>query len=765
MFLIDKINTGDEPKKTIVYLVLPLFFLLIVFPAVFQSNQVFISEYHDTMSLMMPELFLMENPLSLWNNYWNTGVPEIASFNSDRFYPFSFPFAYLSQDIFIINLIILINLYIAYLAFYKLGTLVVKNSDLLMIYSLGYMFSGVIISRVSIGHISFVYNLAWIPLLYYFFFKITWKSENTVFNIIGLALCETLLVFTGLGYFNFFANAILVIFFLYYLITRKINLQTIVALSAAGVLFGLVSAIKLIPNISIMAYIQRIDIINPLGDGGLLENNIAAFIFGTPIDTVFGSYETMALIGIIPVLFAIIALVWGKKDITVPSFFAILFALVWADGGRTLLSFIHLFPVLNGFRNAGRIFGAIMPIVLLLSIYGVYILQQKMKNNETFDLSCEQKKNILFGVALLVVLKLLELPWISLPSIEAALSIVLIFGFLLLIYLNKASVSTLTVFFLVSLLVDIAIILKNFSVLSESVLIKGSLISLILVAVLLWLNRFFVNGIWLKKHIFEGLLIIGILLSITANISVLQTYDPHLNESPALKIIEKIKEYPQIPSQIWVYPAGWSFQHMDFTYWLIKNHMHPMAAYYTYLPKNMPPIALKIGEVDYYTADYIIDTAYLENGNQNLPEVTFKVDNISVFKPANVLPNAFVVRDNQIIPTKIEKFSPDEIILSGLFLRGDLAVLKTSFYPGWKINNLDAVTAGNMVGAQLSSDTSSITFKFDPFDVKIGAILTGIGILALLVLIIKRWEFETYLKGINKSVISKKPHKGRKPDK
>jgi hypothetical protein len=714
---------------------------------------------------MMPELFLMENPLSLWNNYWNTGLPEIASFNSDRFYPFSFPFTYISQDIFIINLIILINLYIAFLAFYKLGTLVVKNSDLLMIYSLGYMFCGVLISRVSIGHISFVYALAWIPLLYYFFFKIIWKSENTIFNIIGLALCETLLVFTGLGYFNFFTNAILVIYFLYYLITRKINLQTIVALSVAGILFGLVSAIKLIPNLSIMPYIQRIDIINPLGDGGLLENNLASFIFGTPIDTVFGPYETMALIGIIPILFAIIALVWGKKDITVPSFFAILFSLVWADGGRTLLSFIHLFPVINGFRNAGRIFGAIMPIVLLLSIYGVYILQQKLKNNDTFEISSEQKNRITFGVAIIVVLKLLELPWISIPSIEAALSIVLVFGFLLLIYLNKADAFTLSAFFWISFLVDVVIIFKNFSVFTESVLIKGLLISLILVAVLLLVNRFYVNKIWLKKHIFEGLLIIGILLSITANISVLQIYDPHLDESPALKIIEKIKEYPQTTSQIWVYPAGWSFQHMDFTYWLIKNHMHPMVGHYTYLPKNMPPLNLKIGNTEYFTADYIIDTAYLENGNQNLPTATFKVNNISVYKPDNVLPNAFVVRNDQLIPSKIEKFTPDEVVLYGPFLQGDVAVLKTAFYPGWKVNNRDASNVGNMVGAQLSSETSSVTFKFDPLDVKIGAILTGIGIIVIFVLIIKRRELETYLKGINKSVASKKPNKGKKSEK
>ena len=65
-----------------------------------------------------------------------------------------------------------------------------------MLFSIGYMFSGVLMSRVFIGHILFVYAMAWIPLLYYFFLKITFKSEETSFNIISFAICETLIFFT-----------------------------------------------------------------------------------------------------------------------------------------------------------------------------------------------------------------------------------------------------------------------------------------------------------------------------------------------------------------------------------------------------------------------------------------------------------------------------------------------------------------------------------------------------------------------------------------
>lgn len=761
MSVLDNINLGDKPGKAIVYLIIPLLFLLIVFPAVFQPNDEFISEYHDTLSLMMPELFLMENPLSLWNNYWNTGYPEIASFNSDRFYPFSFPLSYLSQDVFIINLIILVNLYIAYLAFFKLGTLVIKNPDILMVYSLGYMLSGVLISRVFIGHISFIYALAWIPLIYYFFLKITWKSETNVVNIAGLAICEAIMLFSGLAYFTFFANAILMIFFLYYLLTRKVDKRKFVALVSSAVLFLLLGAVKLVPAISLMPYLQRIDPINPLGDGGLLENNLASFIFGTPIDTAFGPYETMALIGIIPLLFAILALVWGDRDITIPSFFAIVFSLIWADGGRTFLSFIHLLPLLDSLRNAGRIFGAIMPIILLLSIYGVYLVHQRWKNNDRFEITDDEKKIVLCGAAILAVVKVLELPWTTVPSLESALAGLLILGFIILLYLNKVSFPTLAAYLSLALIIDTAIILKNFSVLTESVLVKALSLTLILLVVIIWFTRPDMKKQWMKSHFFEILLIIGILVSITGNISVLKVYDPQLDQSSAIPIIEKINENPSLNPMPWVYTAGWQFQHLDFTYWLIKNHMHPMLGYYTYFPKNQPPLLLTIGDTEYYTADYIIDTGYLENGEQNLPDFTYKVNNISVLQPANVLSNAFVVRDNMLVPVTIEKYSPDEVIISGSFRQGDVAILKTSYYPGWKINDIDAKSTGNMVGGALKMDATTISFRFDPLDAKVGVLLTIAGIFVIAILFIKRKEFGKFLENLNEEIPIKN-HKGNK---
>jgi len=509
----------------------------------------------------------------------------------------------------------------------------------------------------------------------------------------------------------------------------------------------------------------RIDVINPLGDGGSLENNLASIIFGTPIDQVFGFYESIVLVGIIPVLLAILALTFGREDRTVPAFFAIVVACIWADGGNTLLSFIHLLPVLTNFRVAGRILGALLPILLLLAISGFDLLNTRMKSGEPLIPDPRQKRNIALGIGILILVKVLELPFQSNVSLEAGLSVVFIAVFVCLLYFNRATMRNLLIFLSASCLIDAYIIIRNAAGISQETGIKVLIILALVIAVIVFFNRERLHIPSRKTHFTCVFLIVGLGIVLIGNASYLRISDPKLDESPALAIIEKIKEYPSTTPQIWVYEIGWPVKHLDFTYWMIKNQIHPMRAYYPYFLKTTPPVALKIGNTDYFTADYIIDTAYLENGNQNLPEVTFKVNNISVYKADNVLPNAFVVRNEQLIPARIEKFTPDEVTISGPFLQGDVAVLKTAFYPGWKINSRDASNVGNMVGAQLSSDTSSVSFKFDPLDVKIGAIFTGIGVIALLVLIIKRREFEAYLKGINKSVISKKPHKRRKTDK
>ena len=366
---LDWIKNSNISVKEVCYLILPLVLLLVAFPSIIQPDQGFISSKYDTLLGINTELSVANDPLALWNPNWLTGMPEYALPLSEKFYPTYIPSLLLSQDIYLINWFIIISLFLAYLFFFKMSGLMTRNPEIRMIFSTAYLFSGILLSRVDAGHLSIIYALTWIPLMYYAFFKIIWDNDTSVVNIVIFSISFALIFFTGAVYYLFYSCAILAIFFIYYLLRKMLSKRTITAVFLSAFIGTLLLSIELIPVMISSTALGRIDIINVLGDGGSLENNIASFIVGTPIDHAFSGYESIALIGILPILFLIIAFVFGRDDWTIPAFFAILFSFIWADGGRTLLSFIHLLPGVNNFRVAGRMLGAILPIILLSLVW------------------------------------------------------------------------------------------------------------------------------------------------------------------------------------------------------------------------------------------------------------------------------------------------------------------------------------------------------------------------------------------------------------
>ncbi|MGA2160845.1 MAG: hypothetical protein ABSG28_01400 [Methanoregula sp.] len=724
---------------------MPLVLLLVAFPSVVSPNQGFISSKYDTLLGVNTELSLAKDPFALWNSNWIQGIPEYALALSQEFYPTFIPSILEVQDIYITNWFTLIHLFVAYLFFFLLAGLVTRKPETRMIFSTVYLFSGILLSRVDAGHLSIIYALTWIPLMYYAFFKMTWENDTSAVNIILFSVSFALIFFTGAVYYLFYSCGILGIFFLYYLIRKKLSNRKFIALFIAAVTGTLLLCVELIPILDAMNALGRIDVINPVGDGGFLENNLASYIIGTPIDHAFSTYESMALIGIIPVLLLIIALVYGREDWTIPAFFAFLFVFVWADGGNSLLSFIHLLPALSNFRVAGRMLGALLPIILLFSAYGLDILVNRIKSGELFVLSPGQKKNILYGVIALVLLKFLELPYQTAGTADTWISLALVAAFVAMLYFNYATPKNLAFFFTAALLIDAVLIFQNFAGINISTGIQTVAIVGIVCAALLFFNRDRIHRPVKSYPLFCGLLLVGLCITTMGNLSYQSVSNPNLENSSAIPIVEKIQSLNTSESQIWVLETGWPFQHQDFTYWFLKNGIHPVRAYYPNYLMPLPGDVYTIGNVTYYTADYIVDDQYLENGNQNLENVSFKVNNISVYQPDHVLPNVFLVRDTQVIPVKIDTFSPDVVRVSGNFQAGDAVVLKTTYYPGWKVNGQDASHAGNLVAGVMTSDTSDVTFTFDPTDAKIGGALAIIGVVAILVLLIRRRQIEQYL--------------------
>jgi hypothetical protein len=743
-------------KKEIVYLILPLIFLLVLFPTVILPNQTIITGSSDTTLIINAELSVIQNPVSLWNNNWLTGIPEYANPLSDRFYPFFYPIMVLTQDPFIINLVVFIHLYIAYLCFFKLAGLMTQSPELRMITSLLFVFSGVLLSRVYAGHILIILALTWIPLLYYAFFKIVWENEATVKNICILAASLLLIFSTGAVYYLFYSCMILFVFFIYYLLKKQVTNGAVFAVVGGFILMALISAVKFIPVVLVSSALNRIDPINPLGDGGSLESIFSAIVFGTPIDTIFPFWESTIFIGMFLVILVTLGLAFDRERRAVPAFFAVVFSFIWAEGGRSLFSFVHLLPVLSNFRCAGRIFGPLAPILILFTICGFEVLKKHMLSGEPILLTPDQKRSVVYGAGILFLLKVIEIPFQTAVSIESALALSFIAVFIGLLYLDKLTVQNTTYVLIAAVLVNLAIISGyNITPVTPESAFKVAVVIVMLVAAIIYFNRDCLTKPSIKKITIWAFLLMGLAVVLLGNASYLQTADLHLTNSSAPAVIEKLVDSIPDGHQIWVSETGWFYKHLDFTYWYLKNGIHPTRAYYGYFMKTSVSPTITIGNIMYYTSDYIVDTQYLENGQQNIPNPTFKVDNISVYTPEHVLPNAFVVRKDQVVPSKLEKFSSDEVVISGTFLPGDTVVLKTAFYPGWKMNGFDTVNMVNMPGAEIQTYTNTVTFRYDPSDVKTGSVITGIGLFIMGTMIYKRREIDQYLKSI--SVVQELP--------
>jgi len=763
MSIIDNIKEmiKKEPIKflsphNLIYFFFPIILLIILYASFFPFNQVYIGDWHDIHANSMYVTLLNENYFTTWNNLWAGGFPLIASPHNDKYYVLSFPFFLIFKTLSVVNFIILLHILIAYFAFFKLGSLITKNYNLLMIFSLFFAFSGIVFGRFNTGHHLLLYGIAWIPLLYYFFFKIVVFGEANIINTILFSIVSVLIYFTGNVQYFIFAYLVILIFCLYYAITQQLSRKILYYLVLSIVLTMLLFSIKFIPDIGVSGSIIRNDIIDPLEGGGAIENDLASFIFGTPIDSRFSLQETTVMVGVIPCLLLIIGLIYGRKEITIPSYFALLFSIIWAGGGKTVLSFIHFMPFVTNFRVPGRIFGAIVPVVLFIALNGIMVVFEKNKQGESFALSPQQKRNLIIGAAVLMIVKFLELPYQETISFEKLLPVVLIGAFIMLMYLQRGSLRHIIYFLIFAIVLNVFLILKVNAIPTDDNLVKLLFAGILLILFFIYIVKSIKKNA--NNQLLYGILLASVLIILLGNISFVTTFTPPFEKSPAIDVIREIKQQPSENIQLWVFENGWAFQHMDFTYWDVTNRIHPKNIYQAYYLKNTPSLIYSLGNVTYFTTDYIVDTGYLENGNQNLPEYSFKVHNISVYKPEHVLPNVFFVRDSQVYPLKIEKFSPDEVIASGELLQGDVVVLKGAYYPGWKANGADAEPVGNMTGTKLQSNTKQIRFNFDPLDYKIGALLSGCGIILAIMLMLKRTEIAGYISNISEQ----EPAVGRK---
>ncbi|WP_421909091.1 hypothetical protein [Methanolacinia petrolearia] len=177
-------------------ILLPVFLVFVAFIDVLTTNGAFCGDYHDTLQSTLEWMIYTKSGFTLWDNLWITGFPEFASPGSDFYYPLIIPFLNITQDIYAqINYSTILHLIVAFITTYLLLGLITEKKNLKMAFSLLYIFSALMLSRLYVGHEIIVFSLAWIPLLYYSFAKIIYKSEYTVTNVLIFSLTSALFFF------------------------------------------------------------------------------------------------------------------------------------------------------------------------------------------------------------------------------------------------------------------------------------------------------------------------------------------------------------------------------------------------------------------------------------------------------------------------------------------------------------------------------------------------------------------------------------------
>ena len=490
-FVVDNINA-----QNILLIIIPIFLVICAFIDILVQSNVYVGEYHDILVYQLPHLIYADGGFPLWNNLWITGFPEFSSPQTDIYYPLTLPLSYLIKDLFIqANFGILFHLVIAFFASYLLLSLVCSKKVYWIMFSILYVFSALMLSRVYAGHELIVFSLSWTPALYYATAKIILKNEISLLNILVFIASGILILLTGALYYIVYPFIFIGIFALYSWYTHKSETKSIIALFIASFIIFLTTAVKTIPILSITDQITRIDALDPLGGGGSFESNLASVIFGTSINKgywytglQYGIHESTILIGAAVLFLIIFALVYGNKWITVPSFLSIIFALIWADGGKIIFSFIHLLPFLSSFRCPGRIFGSLLPLLIVLALYGLILLQNKIQSNESFSLTTVQKRNLTIGIIVLGVLKASELMYQEALSYEAICSCILVAAFIALIFFEKLSVRNIILILGVSIFCNAAYLILNYAI--SGIVIAKSIVSAgVILGAYIFVNR------------------------------------------------------------------------------------------------------------------------------------------------------------------------------------------------------------------------------------------------------------------------------------
>jgi len=368
--------------------------------------------------------FLRHGTIPMWNPYQFSGTPLISNIQASLFYPLGFLFYLMpSEQAYLYTLVMHSILGCLFMYIFMRDILI---SPLASCFSaIVFAFNGFFMAHLYAGHVTFVQNYIWIPLIFLFLHRFVGKRNMAYALAAGLILgIQILGGFPQIAFYTILGSmAFFVPFFV--IEARKRSYRGVfklgVGLSATILIGFALAAVQVLPTLAftrlstratgVSYFFATLDSLHP--------KEVLAFlipdIFGNPIDKTYWSntglwhfWETCGYIGILPLF--LIFVKEERRELTLHRVFfivLIIVSLLLALGKHNpLYSLIYKLPGFGSFRIPAQIIFLCVFSAAVLSGMGLdRILLGEWKFTRSFWI-------FLFLSAVLTYLLLLSL-WFS----------------------------------------------------------------------------------------------------------------------------------------------------------------------------------------------------------------------------------------------------------------------------------------------------------------------------------------------------------------
>jgi len=409
------------------YLIVPILFLLltlIFFQKVILNTDKIIYPAPDTVNMLSSWRFLFHEiyhsygELPMWNNYETSGTPFFGNILSAMFYPFNLLFLIFPTDL-VFGYKFVIDVFLAGFFMYLLARQLKLDRYSSFFSSVVYMFSGIFIGRIQIGHEPAIDIIALTPLLFMLFLK-TLENRSIKYGILtGVVFGFQILA----GYLQFaiYVGYLLLGYFLYDLIvSRKFDRKSLfpkgLLISIVFVTAFLISVVQLLPSFELSGHaiqagetIKYNLLVDEASSYSLTPEYTVSFImpdfFGSRTDGTYWASdqfeESTAYFGILPLLLLSLPIIFERNRYTIFFVLVAVVALMFSYGQyNPLFPILHkIILVLDTVRNPARFLTLFVFATAILSGFGFRILTNFLRKGD--------KEKTCLGVKILLAFSLI----------------------------------------------------------------------------------------------------------------------------------------------------------------------------------------------------------------------------------------------------------------------------------------------------------------------------------------------------------------------